>query len=603
MTQADVRWDLGELETGGDPALESAAVRERARALGRAHQGTIDDLDGAGLRRLLDERDALADALGRLESLARLRFAAGAYAPGAAREQEAAARLAAFVASATAFLDRELCRLPPPQARAALDAPLLAPHRHALAKLFAQAPYRPDPDRETELAALEITDSRRLATQWGSLAAGLRIGAGALTLSQTASRLASKSRSRREHAAAGLARALAPHREELARIQSGLLDLEQKAARARNLPHRLAQADIAEESPSEPRAALMAAMRRANPLVARYFGLKKKLLGLAELTSRDLGVPVPNLPRFTWDKAKSLVLQSFTEISPAFGETARAILARSGGLATHAPAGDAADLPRARVDAFPRPGKQTGAFCLTPPGCRLPFIFMNFSGAWRDAAILAHECGHGAHQAASSGLNASARQAAPALAEAVAFFAELAFFHVVLGRTRSPKIRLALLCARIEDELTSAPRQAALFTYEENIRGLFVAKGKLGPGDLDAAWLAAQSDMYGESVRLTDDYRSLWAVAPHPFVIPGYVRHYPTALCLARGMWRRRASDPKRFGQTLEAVCSRGASQPLAELAELMGLDIASPPLYQSAMDDLAELIREAEDEAHHSQG
>jgi oligoendopeptidase F len=588
MTPPDVRWDLGELAAcGGHSTLEpdAAALRLRALAFARAHQGTINDLDFGELRGLLDERDAQADELGRLESLARLKFAADANAPGAAEQQELAARLGAFVASATAFLDRELCRLPREKAQAVLDAPVLAAHRHALAKLLAQAPYRPGQEREAALAALEITDRQRLITRWASLTAGLRIGTRALPLSRTISRLASKNRLWRARAAADLARALAPHREELASIQAGLLDLEQKAARARNLPHRLALADIAEESPGKTRVSVLAAMRRVSPLVARYFRLKKKLLGLTQLETHDINAPVPNLPRFTFEKASSLVLQSFAGVSPAFGEAARAILSN------------------ARVDAFPRPGKQTGAFCLTPPGCRLPFLFLNFSGTWRDAAILAHECGHGIHQALSSGLNASARQAAPALAEAVAFFAELAFFQLLLRRTRSPATRLALLCARIEDELTSAPRQAAIFTYEENIRGLFAAKGELAARDLDATWMTAHSDVYGKSVRLTDDYRSLWAVAPHSVVIPGYVRHYPTALCLARGMWRSRTAAPGRFAATLEAVCACGSCQPLTELAMLMGLDIASPALYQSAMEDLAELIREAEDEAHRSQG
>ncbi|MBF0515066.1 MAG: hypothetical protein HQK81_13540, partial [Desulfovibrionaceae bacterium] len=496
--------------------------------------------------------------------------------------------LAGEVASATAFVDRELCRLPQGAAQAALDAPQLAPHRHALAKLFAQACYQltqSGPDREAELAALEITDRLRLTVRWASLATGLRVGAGQLALSLAAGRLAAKNRARRARAAAELALALQTRRSELAEVQSGLLALEQKAARARNLPHRLALADIAEESPAAARAVLMDAMRRAYPLAQRYFRLKKRLLGLTELCSHDLNAPLPHQPRVSFDRASGLTLASFAGISPVFGRIARAILSGS------------------RLDAFPRPGKQTGAFCLTPPGCRLPFIFLNFSGTWRDASILAHECGHGAHQALSSRLNASARQSAPALAEAVAFFAELVFFHATLRRTRSPARKLALLCARIEDELTGSVRQAALFAYEENLRGLFEAKGKLTAADLDAAWLACQGALYGGSVRLTGDYRSLWALSPHPVAIPGYVRHYPAAACLARGMWRRYTAGPARFAAVLEAVCACGSSQPQAELALLMGLDIESPELYQSAMDDLADLIGQAEDAAGASQG
>jgi oligoendopeptidase F len=588
MTPAELRWDLGELYAAdGAPALASDAhaLRARARAFGRAYPGRVGGLDCDAMRALLDERDGLADALGRLESFARLRFAEDARAPGAAGVLDAAARLAAAVTAATAFLDDELCRLPPDKTRAALAAPALTAHRQALAKLFAQAAFRPRPGREAELAALEITERQRLVTRFTSLTASLRIGAGGLPLSCALARLASGDPSRRARAAAELARALAPRRAELAAALSGLLELERNAGRARNLPHRLALADIAEESPGEARAVLMAAMRRAAPLAARYFHLKKRLLGLAEMASHDLAAPPPALPRFSWDAAKRLVVRSFAGISPAFGATARAVLA--GG----------------RLDAFPRPGKQPGAFCLTPPGCRLPFIFLNFSGAWRDAAILAHECGHGAHQALSAGINASARQAAPALAEAMAFFAELAFFETVLARSRSPKIRLALMCARIEDELTSAPRQAALFTYEQSIRARFAAAGKLGPDDLDAAWLAAHGEMYGKSVRLTDDYRPLWAVAPHPVAIPGYVRHYPAALCLARSMWRARAAAPQRFAAVLESVCAQGSSRPLGELAGLLGLDIASPALYHAAMDDLADLIRRAEDAAAAMQG
>jgi oligoendopeptidase F len=488
-----------------------------------------------------------------------------------------ASDLTASVSRGTAFARFEFASLPRNAARAALDAPELAPHRHALAKDLALAPYLVSPGEQAALDALEITAKAELAAAWQRASAEVRVGAGACGLSQALARLNAPNRRTRGRALARLAAALAPRRDDFARRHAELLALEARAGAARGLPHRLAMADIEQECPVPVRQAALAAMRRGFTLCSRYHRLKARLMGLSRLTSADRFAPVPHLPGFSYGRAATLAERALTGLSPACGAIARAI------------------SESRRIDAAIRPGKQAGAFCLTPPGSSLAFIHVNFAGTWRDAAVLAHELGHGVQQTLSSPLGARSRESAPILAEAVAFTAELALFELALGRARSPRVRLALLCARIEDELTSGPRQAALFGFEQAVREVYKATGTLTADDLDAAWLASLRGLYQDSLELRGEDTPLWMAAAHPVVIPGYVRHYPVALCLARGLWRARAAGPARFAAAFEAVLACGSSQPAAELAGLFGLDLDDPELYHAAMNDLEKLIEQAE--------
>ncbi|WP_186649717.1 M3 family metallopeptidase [Fluviispira vulneris] len=57
------------------------------------------------------------------------------------------------------------------------------------------------------------------------------------------------------------------------------------------------------------------------------------------------------------------------------------------------------------IDISPRANKAAGAFCVTFQESKVPFIFANFSGHFRDAITFVHEFGHALHGYAVSNIN------------------------------------------------------------------------------------------------------------------------------------------------------------------------------------------------------
>jgi oligoendopeptidase F len=75
--------------------------------------------------------------------------------------------------------------------------------------------------------------------------------------------------------------------------------------------------------------ALEAAVLDAYPRLShRYYALKAKALGKSSLDYWDRNAPLTEAPprRFDWTEARSLVLDSFSELSPRFAEAAQAFL-------------------------------------------------------------------------------------------------------------------------------------------------------------------------------------------------------------------------------------------------------------------------------------
>ncbi len=73
--------------------------------------------------------------------------------------------------------------------------------------------------------------------------------------------------------------------------------------------------------------ALVEAVTSRYDLVARYYRLKAKLLGVEELYEYDRYAPLPAADHFyTWDEARELVLSSYGRFHPRHGGDRRLVL-------------------------------------------------------------------------------------------------------------------------------------------------------------------------------------------------------------------------------------------------------------------------------------
>ena len=85
--------------------------------------------------------------------------------------------------------------------------------------------------------------------------------------------------------------------------------------------------------------------------------------------------------------------------------------------------------------------------------------------------------------------------------------------------------------------------------------------------------------MLGDSVELTEGYRTWWSYIPHFIGTPGYVYAYAYGQLLALSVYERYEQQGDEFvPRYLELLAAGGSTAP-EELGRIVGVDLADPGL------------------------
>jgi oligoendopeptidase F len=141
----------------------------------------------------------------------------------------------------------------------------------------------------------------------------------------------------------------------------------------------------------------------------RILRFKAKLMGRQAVSWYDLGAPLdlPNPEKLSWEKAKSMVGDSFSRAYPALGDFFRGQV-----------------IAKNWVDWEPRAGKRPGGFCTSSMLSKESRIFMTYNESLGDVLTLAHESGHAYHGFLMRDLRPFARGYPMTLAETASTFGE-----------------------------------------------------------------------------------------------------------------------------------------------------------------------------------
>ena len=191
------------------------------------------------------------------------------------------------------------------------------------------------------------------------------------------------------------------------------------------------------------------------------------------------------------------------------------------------------------VDAPVRPHKRGGAFCAYTVPSVHPYVLLNFTARRRDVLTMAHELGHGLHaalaqppgrlppvDAADPGRDrVGVRRGARVRADA--------------RRRADDDARLALLAERIDGAIATVFRQMAMNRFEHLVHTRRRSEGELSVDRISESWVESQTELFGDSVEITDGYRMWWSYIPHFINTPGYVYAYAYGQLLALSVYRR----------------------------------------------------------------
>jgi oligoendopeptidase F len=371
------------------------------------------------------------------------------------------------------------------------------------------------------------------------------------------------------------------HRYTLAAAFAHSVKCDVFRARARNYPSALEAALFPDDVPVAVYDGLIAAVRANLGPLHRYYELRKRLLGLAELHQYDTYAPL--VAEVEWvtpfDRAAELVLESLAPL----GEEYVSVLGRGLGEGRW-------------CDRYESAGKRSGAFSSSSYG-NPPFILMNYKEQnLGEIYTLAHEAGHSMHTwLAQSHQPFQAYDYPIFLAEVASTFNEQLLTDHLLRRTSDPRERAYLLCRQIDDIRGTLYRQTMFAEFEKIVHAMEETGEPLTLDAFRGTYRSLLETYHGPPVTLDPELELECLRIPH-FYGAFYVYKYATGLAAAVALSERVLGGGQEAVEDYLGFMKSGGSEfPIPTLARA-GVDMASPGPVERALALFGRRVAELEE-------
>jgi oligoendopeptidase F len=577
-------WDLSPLADGQGEAgvrrqLDEAT--ERASAFAAGHAGRLAELDGAGLTAAMHELAAINELVGKAGSFASLRFATDTADPVRGALLQLVQERGTEIETKLLFFELEWAAIEDDRAEELLADPGLDFCAHYLRSARRYRPHLLSEPEEKILAEKSIASQTAWSRLFGEQCAAIRVQSDGeeLSLEVALSRLQSPDRDSRRAIAEAVTEALEPGLRTRAFIFNTLLYDKAVEDRLRSYPHWLAPRNLANEASDESVMALIEAVRGRFDIPQRWYRLKAKLLGLPKISDYDRAAPVlPEEVTFSFGNARELVVDTYASFADEAGRVARRF------------------FDERWIDAPVRPHKRGGAFCAYTVPSVHPYVMLNFTARRRDVLTLAHELGHGLHAALAQPQGVFQQSTPLTLAETASVFGEALVFGRMLDAAPDDDARLSLLAERIDGAVATVFRQMAMNRFEHLVHTRRREEGELSVERVGESWTESQAELFGDSVEMTEGYRSWWSYVPHFINTPGYVYAYAYGQLLALSVYGRYLEEGPSFAPRYLELLAAGGSRNPQELGSIVGIDLADPGFWDAGLALVEQQLRAAEE-------
>ena len=580
----DVAWDLEPLlgETGSVDSLLAEAAEE-AEKFSEKYRGRIAYLSASDLAKAMHALAQISDGVGRVGSYVGLKFSVDTTNPEFGAQMANADEKSTEISNTLLFVELEWAAADDAHVEEVLTQPELDFCRHHLSAARRYRPHLLSEPEEKILADKAVTGS----SAWGRLFSELTstievdISGETISLEEGLSRLQSRERSVRKEAALAVTCALEPGLRTRAFIFNTLLADKGSDDRLRHFDNWLASRNLDNEASDESVAALVEAVVSRYDIPQRWYTLKAKLLGLDRISDYDRMALVSDTEEtFSWSAAREIVSDAYKSFSPELSDVVERFFNEKW------------------IDAPQRPGKRSGAFCAYTVPDHHPYLLLNWTGRRRDVLTLAHELGHGLHAYLAREQGVFHQNTPLTLAETASVFGETVTFGRLLSETTEPNQRLALLAESLEGQIATVFRQVAMNQFEDSAHTWRREQGEVSVEQFGDLWVSSQSDMLGDSVELTEGYRSWWSYIPHFIGTPGYVYAYAYGQLLALSVYRLYEERGTSFVDSYLELLRQGGSKSPQELGRIVGVDLSDPTFWDGGLSIIEEQLNAAEQAA-----
>ena len=309
----------------------------------------------------------------------------------------------------------------------------------------------------------------------------------------------------------------------------------------------------------------------------RVLKLKARQIGQQAVAWFDLGAPldIPGQEKLSWDKATTMVSDSFLRAYPAMGSFfRRQVIAKNW------------------IDWEPRPGKRPGGFCTSSMLSKESRIFMTYNESLGDVLTLAHESGHAYHGFLMREVRPYARGYPMTLAETASTFGENVLMNGILDDPNVSDEQKALI---LDVEIS----HGAIYLLDIPVRYEFEkafyeerAKGPLSVSRLKDLMVETQRRVLGEVLEPGGEDPYFWASKLH-FYISGltfYNFPYTFGYLLSRGLYGMFKKEGASFLSKYEELLRLAGSDTAENVVKrTVGRDLENPDFWSGAIRSLEE--------------
>lgn len=314
-------------------------------------------------------------------------------------------------------------------------------------------------------------------------------------------------------------------------------------------------------------------------LLHRYFEAKRKILGLDEFYTSDIGTQIYN------DDKK---MEDYDEVVKDIAESLKVLGEDYVQKFNEA-------VENGWIDAFPRENKTSGGYTISAFGTH-PYILLNFDGTREWASALTHEFGHAMHSYYSAENQPFVKSEYTLfVAEIVSLLNEILYNRYLISKTSDKREKMKLLAEFLQlFELnvydSSMLAEFELFIHEE------IDKGEsLTAEDYTNKFKQLAESYFGKGVKLCKNYEFGWSRKSHIYR-DYYLYKYSLGLCSACTLAENILSD--KTGEALakyrKFLTLGGSMDPVSEL-KVAGLDVLSDDIYKKAFGMFEEYLNELE--------
>ena len=329
---------------------------------------------------------------------------------------------------------------------------------------------------------------------------------------------------------------------------------------------------LSDDIESEVVDALIESVSRRFTIPVRYYALKARLLKVRKLAYHERNVEYGEMARrYPYPKSVDLVHRVLGKLDPEFADIF------------------AGFVHNGQIDAYPKKGKDSGAFCIHHLMVQPTYILLNHTGKLHDVLTIAHELGHGINNELIKKKQHALDFGTPtSTAEVASTFMEDFMLDEVL-HAADDELRLAIMMQKLNDDVSSIFRQVACYCFEQELHKDFRAKGYLSKEEIGKLFQKHMAAYMGGAVEQSEGSENWWVYWNHIRYF-FYVYSYASGLLISKSLQNSVKRDPAFIVQVKEFL-SAGLSDSPKNIFSRLGIDISDKRFWDRGLDEVENLL------------